>query len=120
MQCHTVGFVPRSSMRDFGKVAAGPLSASGVIWAWSTMRLFAWRKIKRSAASAVAWSSVVKDHASRCITAADISFPSARPSASSCARFMTLPMSALPVAPVSATACSTMAVSASVPRAAGR
>ncbi len=57
---------------------------------------------------------------SRFITAADSNFPSARPSASSCERFMTLPISALPVAPVSATACSMIVNNSASLNAAGR
>ncbi len=59
-------------------------------------------------------------HARRFATAADSSLPSARPSASSCARFITFPISAFPVAPVSAAAVSMIASIASSVRAAGR
>ena len=60
------------------------------------------------------------DQVRRFITAAESSFPSARPSASSCARFITFPMSALLTALVSPTAFSMMAVSSDSESAAGR
>lgn len=82
---------------------------------WQALRCFEILKFKRAGLIPM---SLIQE--SRFITAADSNFPSARPSASSCERFMTLPMSALPVAPVSAMACSMIANNSVSLNAAGR